>query len=121
MNLPSIKTLAAITDGDTLKAKELRSILEITKRSVLEAVLDKYPVTRAWYYKCHHPMDFATAKLSIASEITGGHGVESFDTRKLGYCDYVNFGDPYITTLVKFDGRYRVTDWGSIAEKHEAK
>lgn len=112
-NLPSIKTLQTIA-GD--RAKELRSILEISKRSELEAVLDKYPTASKWYQSCYNPLELHTAKLAIADEIIGTYGIE--------YCHgsrsfaYLNTGDPYSATLIRFfNGQYRVSDWGTIVEK----
>ena len=116
MRLPSIKSLKEIA-GD--RAKELRSILEISKRSDLEAVLDRYPVTRDWYNKCYHPMPLHVAKLSIASEITECHGVEYAEGigRSRSF-DYVNTGDSYAPTLIRFvDATYRVAAWGNIVER----
>ncbi len=115
--LPSIKTLKSIA-GD--RAKELRSILEIRKRSELEAALDRYPATAAWYRGCYHPMDLTTAKLSIASEITECHGVEYTPAgrgSKSPSISYINAGDTYETTLMFVRGRYRVGCWGDIVER----
>jgi len=112
-NLPSVKTLQAIA-GD--RAKELMSILEISKRSELESVLEKYPSASKWYHACYNPMDMHVAKMAIADEILGTYGIE--------YCRgsrsfaYLNTGDSYAATLIRFfDGQYRVSDWGTIVEK----
>ncbi len=128
-NLPSVKTLATIA-GE--RAIELRAVLEITERSELEALLElpadgggefsiKYPVTRAWYRSCYHPMDFGLAKLSIASEITGCYGVETIaagSNARSPRIEYCNAGDPYATTLMYVSGRgYVVGCWGDIVEK----
>jgi hypothetical protein len=31
---------------------------------------------------------------------------------------YLNAGDTYVPTLVRFQGSYRITSWGDIAEKN---
>jgi hypothetical protein len=35
-----------------------------------------------------------------------------------GYCDYINFGDTYDTTIVHFESRFFVGCWGDIAERY---
>lgn len=115
--LPSIKTLREIA-GD--RAAELRKVLEITRRSELEAILEKYPITNAWYGLCYHPIAMQTAKLSIASEITECYGVEFIPAgrgAKSPSIKYVNAGDTYETTLMWTRGRYIVGCWGDIVER----
>jgi hypothetical protein len=121
MNLPSVKTLKTIA-GE--RALELRKVLEITKRSELESLLEtgNYPVTHNWYRSCLHPMAFGTAKLSIADEIIprscgveyipAGRGVNS------PAIEYCNTGDTYANTLMYVSGKgYRVGCWGDIVER----
>ena len=127
--LPSVKTLATIAHE---RAKELRAVLEISKRSELEALLERpatdggefsslYPVTRAWYRSCLHPMAFGTAKLSIASEIIGACGVEYIPAghnKRSPAIEYCNTGDTYGATLMYVSGRgYVVGCWGDIVER----
>ncbi len=128
-NLPSVKTLATIANE---RARELRKVLEITKRSELEALLElpadgggefsiRYPVTRAWYRSCLNPMGFTTAKLSIAGEIIGTYGVEYIErgsNAKSPCIEYCNAGDTYAATLMYVSGKgYRVGCWGDIVER----
>lgn len=118
--LPSVKTLRLVTHE---RAKELRSVLEITKLSELEALLEtgEYPATASWYHSCHHPLEFQTVKLSIASEITECYGVEYIQAglgQKSPAIEYCNAGDPYAVTLMHISGRgYRVGCWGDIVER----
>jgi hypothetical protein len=129
---PSIKTLKTIAPE---RARELRKVLEIVKRSEIEALLGlaprvvdsdenetKYPVTRKWYLSCYNPMDLTTAKMSIADEILGTHGVEYIPAghnTKSPAIEYCNAGDPYITTLLYFpaSGTFRVDCWGDTVER----
>ncbi len=117
-NLPSVKTLQEIA-GD--RAKELRQVLECG-RAEIEALLDsgQYPITAAWYRSCYHPLSLATTKLSIASEITECHGVEYIEAgsnQKSPAIEYANAGDPYVATLMRINGRYRVGYYGDIVER----
>ena len=116
MRIPTVKSLREIA-GD--RAKELRKVLEITKRSDLEAILDKYHATKGWYNGCYHLMPLHIAKLSIADEILGTSGVEYIesDSSKPSF-DYCNTGDTYAPTLIRFTtGTYRVGYWGDIVER----
>lgn len=119
-NLPSVKTLATIAHE---RARELRAVLEVTKRSDLETLLasGKYPVTDEWYRRCLHPMSFGTAKLSIADEILNTSGVEYIpagSNAKSPAIEYCNAGDTYASTLMYVSGRgYRVGCWGDIVER----
>jgi hypothetical protein len=67
-----------------------------------------------------------TMVLHAINEIVGGHGVEGLGPPRSGdYAppyEYINFGDPYVTTLIyNRTGRadtLSIGDWGSIAERH---
>jgi hypothetical protein len=127
--LPSIKTLSLIAGIE--HARELRAILEVATREELETILEQgtndigdngpYPVTRAWYRQCFNPLQLTTAKLSIADEILGTHGVEYIPAgkgRKSPAVEYCNTGDSYALTLCYISGQgYRVTSWGDIVER----
>lgn len=123
---PSIKTLKTIAPE---RARELRKVLETVKRSEIETLLDigtpgetiKYPVTRKWYLSCLNPMDITTAKMSIADEILGTHGVEYIPeghNSKSPAIEYCNTGDTYASTLLYVHGQgYRVGCWGDTVER----
>lgn len=72
-------------------------------------------------------LDAAEARLSRISEAFDAHGVafiwrnkaDRFDPYAVPDALYVNYGDPYIRTLL-FDGEYVVTAWGDWLEAHEA-
>lgn len=93
---PSIKRLQAFFDIDKDKATLLRDEME-----------------RAWFG------NWAAARVTPRmNQLLDGSGVESFETRRMGYCAYVNMGDAYARTLLAFRGRYVLGDWGSIAERY---
>lgn len=99
MNLPSIKTLSAVTS----KPKALRKALEAYRddKATLRATMER------------------------ADELIGGYGVEYIrhkkDTMRTVYgLDYVNMGDTYATTLL-FDhatDSFNVGTWVDIVEKY---
>lgn len=111
MNLPSIKTLRVVF-GDN--AKEARRILEMTR-----AQLEALPACAARIAECYHKPATSDLRLTALDALAGTHGVEAFETRA-GWCEYLNAGDTYTPTLLRFRGRYRVACWGDIAERHGA-
>lgn len=111
MNLPSVKTLREVF-GDN--AKQARAILEMT-RSQLEAL----PACAARIAECYHPPKTYDLRLTALDALAGTHGVEAFRTR-VGYCEYLNSGDAYAPTLLRFQGRYRVACWADIAQQYPA-
>ena len=110
---PSLRTLAAAFGDDS--APLLRRILKSRSRSeILALSSDAAELERRSYGR----QSMQSLRFAALSQVLGGFDAESFRTRKGEWVTYVNMGDTYTTTLVKFRGTYRVSDWGSIAEKH---
>lgn len=127
MNIPSVKTLSGITDTPK-QAKKLRAILESKNR---EEICQMSEDARKYRNQCYHEPELYVLKMYAANEIIGGYGVEAIDIPEGSFnncqtpdicIEYVNRGDTYDTTLVRVNNRgkitYRVTDWGSIAERY---
>jgi hypothetical protein len=112
MITPSIKALRTLTPCAD-KAKELKRILTM-RRIELEAL----PAGADRIHECYHTPSTADLRMTCLDAALGTYGVESFQTRKGEWVDYLNTGDPYTPTIVRWRGNYRVTDWGSIAERH---
>ena len=112
MNLPSVKTLSVVF-GD--RAKDARLILKMSR-----AQLSELPACVDVLKECYHPPKTCDLRMVALDAICeGSFGVEAFSTRD-GWCDYLNTGDTYSITLLRFNGRYRVACWGDIAEKYIA-
>ena len=111
MNLPSIKTLRAIAHD---RAPELRELLE-QKRKTRD-----YQSVRDWIRQCYHEPRYYDRMLCAANEICGTCGVEGFRARNGYYWEYLNTGDTYTPTLLlnRTTGRFAVTSWGDIVERH---
>lgn len=107
--LPSVRTLRAVFGDD---AKQARRILEMSRHE-----LESLPAGAARVAECYNPPATSDIRLTCLNALAGTHGVEAFDTRH-GVCEYLNAGDTYVATLVRFRGRYRVTTWGDIAERY---
>ena len=97
MNLPSIKTLAAVF-GD--KAREARKILEMTRTE-----LETLPAGAARLRECYHPPKTYDLRLTCLDALGDSYGVEGFRLRDGSYCDYLNMGDTYTLTLLRVHGR----------------
>lgn len=109
MNLPSVKTLAAVF-GD--KARDARKILEMTREE-----LESLPAGAARIRECWHPPKTYDLRLTCLDALGESYGVEGFRLRDGSYCDYLNMGDTYTPTLLRVHGRYRVACWGDVAER----
>lgn len=108
--LPSVRTLRPVF-GDN--AKQARKVLEMSFAELCETVHGAARVA-----ECYHTPSVSDVRLHVLDALAGTHGVESFECRDGSVCDYLNAGDTYALTLVRFRGRYRVTCWGDIAERH---
>lgn len=107
--LPSVRTLRAVF-GDN--AKQARKVLEMSFLELCDTVHGAARVA-----ECHHYPTVSDVRMHVLDALAGTHGVESFDTRA-GRCEYLNTGDTYTATLIRFRGRYRVASWGDIAERY---
>lgn len=108
--LPSVRTLRTVFGEN---AKQARAILEMSRRE-----LEALPAGAARVAECYNPPATSDIRLTCLNALAGTHGVEAFETKRDGYCEYLNAGDTYAPTLVLFRGRYRVATWGDIAERH---
>jgi len=118
MKLPSIKTLATITD----KPKELRKLLEIKTRDKLDALLEtgQFPHTSTWLSQCYNRPSVHETKMAMADEILNTFGVEYISrgkNAKSPAIEYCNSGDTYNATLMFVNGNYVVGCWGDIVER----
>lgn len=106
---PSIKSLR-ILFGEN--AKQAKALLTMTR-----AQLERTDVGVARVAECYHPPTTQDIRMECLNALGDFHGVEAFDTPK-GECMYLNAGDTYTPTLVRFGGSYRIACWGDIAEKY---
>lgn len=118
MRLPSVKTLqAAFPDLSKEDAELLRAILRQDTRPRHHP--EKFPKTLAWIKACYNVPKIAEVNMHAADELLAGHGVEAvFSNGAMWpWLEYVNTGDPYIATLCRVDGNYRVACYGDIVER----
>ena len=106
---PSIKSLKTLFGENAPRAKAL---LRMNREQLLRT-----PVGAARVAECYHAPSTQDIRMQCLDALGNFYGVEGFDTKK-GECLYLNAGDTYATTLVRFNGAYRITCWGDIAERH---
>ena len=113
MNLPSVKTLARLTEHP----HQLRRLLEgSVEPDIFESV-------RAWVAQCYNAPSWEEQVMCAANEFLDGHGVEPLDLEAANNCSgdpgaYVNMGDTYKTTLLLTpEGRFIVGSWGDYVER----
>lgn len=115
-----------------MNTKRIMAILDVDHETALqvkglvEGRLDpeKWESAERRQRQAYHPHDRETLVMEALNEILEGYGVEylqsSEDTpHQADGIDYVNFGDPYIPTVM-YDHRrecYRIGCWGDIVER----
>jgi hypothetical protein len=82
--------------------------------------LEKLPTPQT-LVMTYHPPHTSHLRLCLLDELAETHGVESFQVRDGTWCEYLNAGDTYASTLILFRGRYRVACWGDIVEREGAE
>lgn len=115
-NKPSLKTLESAFPG---KGKILRKLL------TNDQTVRDHPAAIARDRECYHRPPLHDLRLYALNAETASFGIEhahhaSADEMRCDRrCfDYLNSGDTYNTTIVRFvDGRYRVTTCGDIVER----
>lgn len=131
---PSIKTLTSqLNDVDIPKAKLIRSIIKAVYKDNLLYIaesLDKYHRGENWQRLNYINYSFSDLKAELLNAALDTCGVEYLfqgsdglrcdpeGCSDLPICTYLNAGDPYAPTLLKYRGRWQVGCWGDIAEKY---
>lgn len=110
MRIPTIKSLVPVF-GD--KAKQARKILEMDTMH-LHAEFEADGMMQGYY---NQPTK-KEMRMLLLDKLGETHGVEAIALGNGEIVDYLNSGDTYTPTLVFWRGNYRVTDWGTLVERH---
>lgn len=108
---PSLKRLESAFPG---KGAELRALL------TGEVKTTAYKSVQELESRCYHRPSYSHRLMTALDEITEGCGVEFIrDRNGDALLEYVNQGDPYAVTLVRWitSGHIEVTGWGTIVER----
>ena len=106
---PTIKSLKTIFGENAPRAK---SLLRMNRDQLLRT-----PIGAARAAECYNPPSTQDIRMECLNALGDFHGVEGFETHR-GWCLYLNAGDTYTPTLVRFNLSYRIACWGDIAERH---
>lgn len=113
---PSVKRLEEAFPG---KGKELRALLDGSKDP------DDYSDVAEWLAKCHNYPSRVERVMCAVNQVIEGYGTEAIFGDNVCWpdLDYVNMGDPYVTTIYydRIDGCYGVGNWGSWLEWREGQ
>jgi hypothetical protein len=109
MRSPSIKALSTLF-GDN--AKRAKALLTMNRDQLLAT-----PVGLRRFNECYYPPTVADIRMECLNALGDYYGVEAIETKR-GLCMYLNAGDTYTPTLVRWNGAYRIACWGDIVEKH---
>jgi len=112
MKTPSVQKLREAFGKNAAEAKHLLKM----SRDELSRTDAGAEMLRA----CYHQPPTYMLRLAALNTLGGFHGVEAFELRGGGWCEYLNAGDSYAPTLLRVRGVYRVGCWGDVAERHAA-
>lgn len=111
MRKPSVKTLSTVFD----KPRVARVILEMSRARLLATEAGK-TLDR----DCLRGPATAHIRMHVLNALDRGlHGVECVETTKGEFADYLNTGDMYAPTVIRWRGNYRVQSLGDFVEVQE--
>lgn len=125
-NHPPVDAILRIESTDLVLAKRLFA--------VLAGAVDPSDASEAcasWVRKCYHKPSEHEQILRACDDLLDGCGVEALAIEDEQHTDngvrhcppfsYVNFGDPYVTTLARDHerGQWVIAGWGDLLEEYE--
>ncbi len=128
---PSIKTLCSLKDVTRETAKQIRTVIKLETRDELAEYAERFlPRTRDWLMRCYHRPQASNLRAAMLDELLCTFGVEYLFKTSEGLqghcslpsdeliCTFLNAGDTYTTTMIRYHGRWQVGCWGDIAERY---
>jgi len=128
---PSVKTLCQLKDVTRETAKRIRLVIKLETRNELADYAERYlPRTRDWLMRCYHRPQASDLRAAMLDELLCTFGVEYLFATAEGLqghcslpsdelvCEFLNAGDTYATTLIRYHGRWQLGCWGDIAERY---
>lgn len=111
MRTPSIKTLSQVFDNP----KKAKAILKMSRQQLLEIEACQWLVRRCY----NPPRNYELVMAALNALETGVYGVENLESNNDYYAVFINTGDIYNTTVIFWQGRYRVQSIGDFIETME--
>lgn len=105
---PSVRKLAEVFADQAAEAKR---ILRLPKGELpaLRESLGLHPAATRWQIR-----------MEALNRLGDFSGVETLALSDGSFVDYLNAGDTYSATLLRWNGNYYVGDWGSLVERHNS-
>lgn len=113
MRVPSLKTLRAAFPEH---AAELRRLLKANR-----AELKQTAAGAARVAECFHAPKTADIRLHAMNAAGAFFGVETIETVSGEHAEYLNAGDSYSETVIRWRGNYRVQSVGDFIETMERR
>lgn len=107
---PSPKTLAQCFENP----REAKRILRMTR-----AELESLPAGAARVRECFNPPSTQDVRMHCLNAAGDFYGVESAHAPGEGWATYLNTGDTYAPTIIRWAGTYRVQSLGDFIETQE--
>jgi hypothetical protein len=116
--VPSLKSLLDVF------AHQLGEARIMIARGIMKGKIHPLAIkkTEEWVRSCHNRPSFHEMKMDALNNVLMMHGVEDLVSTNYGHvCEYLNSGDTYNTTILYYNGRYHLGDWGSLVESMERR
>jgi hypothetical protein len=119
MSVPTAHRIEATLGLDSEESLRLRRLLQ----GQLDPL--EFESVERWVRQCYNMPSRAELIMEAANEVLDGFGVEALWPRgeTAGSCvppvaTYVNQGDPYTLTLIRFEetGHFALASWGDVVE-----
>ena len=111
MNFPTVKSLRQIHDADHALMRE------IGKSNCRDKIMSLSTDAAQAVKSAHGRIPLRHLRMIALNQAARTHGVEYLETKRHGVIEYLNTGDTYAATLVRFpSGFYTIKSWGDIVE-----
>lgn len=114
MRFPSLKALKEIHDADHEK---MCKIGKMSRAQILKASEKAEKDDRSSFGR----MPTSYLRLIALDEAARTHGVEVAETKGGEYAEYLNTGDTYHPTVIRWRGKYRIQSLGDFVEALERR
>ena len=112
---PSVKRLKESLNIDTRQAKIARALMQGWH---FTWDVDLFPKANRYFTKCYSEPCYAQRVLHCLNEALEMHGVEVITRDGNVVARYLNSGDSYVPTLMRIDGKFRISSVGDYAERN---
>lgn len=121
MRFPSLKTLKTALEDNNLTDADFRLARKIGTSDSRTFILDSSKAADAVWRACNKSPSTEYLRMVALDEVLKMHGVEYAETFDHGCATYLNAGDTYIPTIIRWRGVYRVQSLDDFVETMERR